>query len=131
MTAGTCSRTTFRIATSTSSATSTTPRTSATSRTRASGCWLELTGGTKPEDINFIVAHAECDFRIQLRMEPIEICVRIGEMRTSSLDFLYEVRRGGEIAATGKVVVVLFDWKSNAKKPIDDDFRRKVAACAS
>ena len=93
--------------------------------------WLELTGGTKPEDINFIVAHAECDFRKQLRMEPIEICVRIGEMRTSSLDFLYEVRRGDDIAATGKVVVVLFDWKTNAKKAIDDDFRRKVAACAS
>lgn len=93
--------------------------------------WLELTGGSKPEDIGFIVAHAECDFRKQIGMESIEIRVRIGEMRTSSLDFLYEVRRGDELAATGKVVVVLFDWETRTKKPIDDELRKKVAACAS
>lgn len=94
--------------------------------------WLELIGGTKPEEINFIVAHAECDFKKQLGMESIEIRVRIGEMRTTSLDFVYEIRNAaGEVAATGKVVVVIFDWATQSKKTIDDELRRKVAACAS
>ena len=92
--------------------------------------WLELTGGSKPGDIGFIVARAECDFLRQIGMEPIEILVRIGEMRTTSLDFLYEIRKtaGGQLAATGKVVVVRYDWGSQSKLPIDDDLRNRVAA---
>ncbi len=91
--------------------------------------WFDLMGGTGPFDITFIVARAECDFRQQLGMEPIEIRVRIGGMRTTSLDFLCEIRRadGREIAAIGKVVVVLFDWKKQSKVPISEDLRRKVA----
>ena len=89
--------------------------------------WFELSGGSSARDINFIVARAECDFRQQVGMEPIDICVRIGEMRSTSFDFVYEVRKGGGVvAAVGKVVVVLFDWQKQSKVPITDDFRRKV-----
>ena len=92
--------------------------------------WFDLVGGSQPFDIGFIVARAECDFRQQLGMEAIEIRVRIGEMRTSSLDFNYEIRKadGQQVAAVGKVVVVLFDWKSQSKVAIDDQLRRKVAS---
>ncbi|HVS32509.1 MAG TPA: thioesterase family protein [Thermoanaerobaculia bacterium] len=92
--------------------------------------WFDMMGGSEPHDLGFIVARAECDFRHQLGMEPIEIGVRFGQMRTTSLDFLHEIRRdgGGEIAASGKVVVVLYDWKSQSKVPISDDFRRRVAS---
>ena len=92
--------------------------------------WQELTGRSGPRDIDFIVARAECDFRHQIGMEPIEICVRIGEMRRSSLDFVYEIRKeGGQLlAASGKVVVVLFDWEKQAKVPIDEELRRKAAS---
>jgi acyl-CoA thioester hydrolase len=92
--------------------------------------WFELFGGSTPYDIGFIVARAECDFRHQLRMEPIEIRVRIGEMRTTSLDFVYEIWTGygQRIAADGKVVVVLYDWKVQAKVTIGEDMRRRVAA---
>jgi acyl-CoA thioesterase FadM len=74
------------------------------------------------------VVRAECDFRHQLSMEPIEIRVRIGDMRTTSFDTLYEIRtgNGGQVAATGKVVVVLFDWKTQSKTPITDELRQKV-----
>ena len=95
--------------------------------------WQELTGTTGPRDINFIVARAECDFRHQVGMEPIDISVRIGEMRNTSLDFLYEIRKDGgrELAATGRVVVVLFDWVKQAKVAIDDELRRKIATLSS
>jgi acyl-CoA thioester hydrolase len=91
--------------------------------------WFELTQWGGALDIGFIVAHASCDFKKQLAMEPIEICTRIGEMRSSSMEFLSEIRKaGGEVAATGRVVVVLYDWERQAKKPIGDDLRARVAA---
>ena len=94
--------------------------------------WFELMGGRDPRDIGFIVARAECDFRAQLGMEPIEIAVRVAAMRTTSLDFAYEIRRsrGGQIAAVGIVVVVVFDWKTRSKTPIPEELRRKVESHA-
>lgn len=90
--------------------------------------WLELTGGSQATDIGFIVVRAEVDFRLQIAMEPIEIRVRIGDMRSTSFDTLYEIRtdNGQQLAATGRVVVVLFDWKTQKKTQITDEFRRKV-----
>lgn len=90
--------------------------------------WFDLMGGKDPFDLGFIVARAECDFRHQLGMEPVQLWVRIGEMRTTSFDFLQEIRRadGEEILAVGKVVVVRFDWKQQKKLGITDEFRRMV-----
>jgi acyl-CoA thioester hydrolase len=91
--------------------------------------WLALTGATNPADIGFIVAHAACDFKKQLGMEPIEIVTRFGAIGTTSIEFLSEVRQeDGTVAATGKVVAVLFDWERRTKVPIGDDLRQKIAA---
>jgi acyl-CoA thioester hydrolase len=89
--------------------------------------WFALTGGSAPADIRFIMARAEIDYRAQLGMEPIEVAVRIGEMRTSSFDTFYEIRRAdGVVAATGKVVLVHYDWTKRSKVAISDELRRKV-----
>ena len=90
--------------------------------------WLALTGGSRATDIGFIVVRAECDFHHQIGLEPIEIRVRIGDMRGTSFDTHYEIRtrNGRQLAATGKVVVVLFDWEAQKKTRITDEFRRKV-----
>src|SRR5262249_27610010 len=72
-----------------------------------------------PLHTRLIVAHSECAFRAQLVMEPIEIATRIGEMRNSSVDFPTEIRKAdGTLAATGKVVVVLYDWATHSKTTI-------------
>jgi len=93
--------------------------------------WFEISGGRDARDIGFIVVRAECDFRKQLAMEPIEICVRFGEARTTSFDTHYEIRTArGEIAATGKVVVVLFDWERRCKVVVPDELRRRIAECS-
>ena len=93
--------------------------------------WFDITGKRGARDIGFIVARAECDFRMPLYFEPIDICTRVGEIRNSSFDFVYEIRRndGKELAATGRVVVVLFDWAQHSKMVIDDELRRKLEAC--
>lgn len=89
--------------------------------------WFDVTGETGPGQIGFIVARAECDFRRQIEMERIEISVRVSAMRNTSLDFEYEIRKSdGELAATGKVVVVLYDWATRAKIAISDDLRRRI-----
>jgi acyl-CoA thioester hydrolase len=96
--------------------------------------WLELTGGSEPFDIGFIVARAECDFHRQLNLgDRLLICTRIAEMRHTSLDFTYELREanGEELAATGKVTVVLYSWGAKSKLPITGELRRKVDAFQS
>jgi acyl-CoA thioesterase FadM len=49
-------------------------------------------------------------------------------MRTTSFDTHYEIRtaNGRQLAATGKVVVVLFEWKTQSKTAITDELREKV-----
>ena len=95
--------------------------------------WFDLTGRRGARDIDFIVARAEVDFKLQVGFEPIDICTRVGEIRNSSFDFVYELRKGNgtEIAATGRVVVVLFDWAQQSKTAISDDLRRKLIACSA
>lgn len=93
--------------------------------------WFEVAGFGGATDIGFIVAHAQCDFRKQIELEVIDICVRVGEIRNTSFDTHYEIRKNGgrDIAAAGKVTVVLFDWARRSKTPISDDLRRKLIEC--
>jgi len=96
--------------------------------------WFDLTEAKgEPRDIGFIMARAEVDYLAPLHIEPIDVCVRVGEMRNTSLDTLYEIRRrDGQVAARGKVVIVLYDWNEARKTPISEEFRRKVRErCAS
>jgi acyl-CoA thioester hydrolase len=95
--------------------------------------WFSLTGGSLAHEVGFIVARAECDFKQQLGLESIDIAVRIGEMRNTSLEFLTEIRRddGRQIAATGRVVVVLYNWERQQKVPITDEFRQKVRGASN
>ena len=96
--------------------------------------WFDLAGlEGAPGDIGFIVARAEVDFIVQIGMEPIEIRVRVAQMRTTSFDTIYEIGlAGGQLAATGKVVVVLYDWHEQRKIPISDELRQRVRErCAS
>lgn len=95
--------------------------------------WFELAGFGGATDIGFIVAHAACDFKLQIQLEPVDICVRVGEMRTTSFDTHYEIRTNGgrDVAATGKVVVVLYDWTSRSKVPISEELRQKAQSVTS
>lgn len=91
--------------------------------------WFDLQGRSGIRELGFIIAHAECDFRRQLSLtEQIDVGVRIGEMRSSSFDFLYEIRKrdGGEIAATGKVTAVLYSWVRNEKMHFTEEFRERI-----
>lgn len=83
-----------------------------------------------PASIEFIVARAECDFIRQLSLgERIVIGVRIAQTRNSSFDFVYELwNQKQDLAARGRVVAVLFDWKTNRKIPIGTELREAIRA---
>jgi len=95
--------------------------------------WFDITGKRGARDLDFILARNEIDYKQQLALEPIEICTRIGAIRNTSFEWLHEVRRNGgtEVAASGRVVCVLYDWARASKKSIDDDLRRKLTACTA
>jgi len=61
--------------------------------------------------------------------QQVEICTKIGELRNRSLDFLCEIRKSqdGEVAATGKVVGVMFDWATQKAVPIGEELRTRIA----
>jgi acyl-CoA thioesterase FadM len=63
----------------------------------------------------------------------VEIRTRIGTLGSTSLEFLTEIRRndGRELAASGRVVVVLWDWARHSKMQISDALRRKVTECST
>ena len=92
--------------------------------------WVDLrkNAGQGVEAVEFIVARAECNFKKQLSlMEEIEICTRIADIRNSSFDFVYEIRKAdGDVAADGTVVVVFFDWARNEKKSIPETLRQEI-----
>jgi acyl-CoA thioester hydrolase len=91
--------------------------------------WFDLNGRVGTRDLDFIVAHAECDFRRQLSLaEQIDVCVRIDGIRNSSFDFVYEIRtgHGGEVAATGKVTAVLYSWHRAEKMQFSPELREKI-----
>ena len=93
--------------------------------------WLEMLGASDPSSLGFIVARAECDFRRELKMlDLVHTRVRVGAMRNSSLEFIYEVvnARSGELAASGRVVVVLYSWQERRKTPITDELRARIEA---
>ena len=89
--------------------------------------WFDLMGRSGATDIGFIVARAECDFRMQLAMETIHVATRISDMRTTSIDFECEIwKNDRQIAGRGRVVVVMFDWQTKSKTAITDELRERV-----
>src|SRR5574342_653151 len=55
--------------------------------------WLHTFGGESLQELSFIVAHAECDFKIPAHFgDEIEINIRTTDIRNSSFDWVYEMR---------------------------------------
>jgi len=90
--------------------------------------WMAMLGSTDFWDVDFVVAHAEIDYRSSVSMgEVLEIEIHVTRMGSSSFDFTYIVRRGGgDLVAEAKTTQVSFDWKSRAKKPLSAERRRQI-----
>ena len=85
----------------------------------------------KPDtsEMAMILARAEVDFRAALEFgDEVSIGVRTARLGTKSFDLEYELRRGEDVVAAAKTVLVAFDYDSNQSKEIPEEWRRRLAA---
>ena len=90
--------------------------------------WLALRGSSDFRDIDFIVAHAEIDYRSQARMgDLLEVEIHVSRIGNSSFDFSYRLTgAGGRLVAEAKTTQVLFDWETQRSKPFPPERRRQI-----
>jgi acyl-CoA thioester hydrolase len=65
--------------------------------------WLKTFGGQSLIDLNFIVVHAECDFKKPAHFgDEIEVTIRTSSIRNSSFVWDYEIKdaKSGELFAS-------------------------------
>ena len=83
------------------------------------------------EDIEFILAHASCDFRAPIRWgEAVVVSVRPTRIGHSSFELTYEVRskRRRTLFAQGTSVQVAYDYAAGRSKRIPPRLRRSLEA---
>jgi YbgC/YbaW family acyl-CoA thioester hydrolase len=79
-------------------------------------------------NFNFPRVHAECDIRLPLLHDDlIEIEVRLTKLGASSMRFDFKALKEAAVAATGAVVMVCMDRKSQRAIDIPDELRARFA----
>jgi len=87
--------------------------------------WRRLTGWPSPHT-RVILARAECDFRSPaLFGDELEVRLNVGDIGRSSFWMLYEIAAvaDGRIVATGKTVMVSYDYDAAKAVPLSAQAR--------
>jgi len=80
-------------------------------------------------DIDSVLAHVEIDYRTPITIDhDPTVALGVPELGESSLPMAYEIRAGGEVAATAETVQVTVDPKTKETRPIADRVREDIAA---
>lgn len=93
--------------------------------------WMRLFGLKTLQEIHFIVAHAECDFKIAAKYgDEVEVTIWTSSVKNSSFVWDYEIRNvvTSEIIAIGKTIQVYYDYNSRESMPVPPDVRAKLLA---
>jgi acyl-CoA thioester hydrolase len=94
--------------------------------------WRELTGTPSPHT-RVIIARAECDYRSPAHFgEELEVRVGIGDIGRSSFSLVYEIvhAESARLVATGKTVMVSYDYTAGASVPLPDATRALLEGLA-
>jgi acyl-CoA thioester hydrolase len=90
---------------------------------------VELGAVSGLEDLSFIVARIEIDFRAPIAFgDEVEVGVRASRFGSKSFDLDYELRAGGRLVAEAKSVCVGYDYGTGETVPIPDSWRERLAA---
>jgi len=79
----------------------------------------------------FVLARIELDYHREVRREdgPVEVVARVAAVGRSSVTLEHELRRAdGELAATGKAVLVAFDSEARRSRELTEEERRWLEA---
>ncbi len=93
--------------------------------------WEEVLGIQDYRQVDFILAHAEIDYRAPaFAGQRLRVYIRAGEIRRSSFDFHYEIRdrHNGTLIAEGKTVQVMYDYVRMRPKPMPEHYRDRITA---
>jgi acyl-CoA thioester hydrolase len=93
--------------------------------------FAEAGAATGLEDMNMIVARAEIDFKVPVRLgQEVEISVRASRFGTKSFDLDYDLHVDGELVAKAKSVQVAYDYGRREPVPVPVAWRAKLTAIA-
>lgn len=94
-------------------------------------CYFALTGGSRAEDLDIILARSSVDFRSAASLgETLVVEIRPGRIGETSFVLAYALteKATGRLVAEGESVIVAFDYVKNAKRPLAPELRAKLAA---
>jgi len=92
--------------------------------------WGRLGLGDNLEEVAFILARMECDFRGQIPFGgAVKVRIRCPRIGTKSFDFDYRIESadGASLYAEARSVQVCFDYGTDETVPVTDDLRRRIA----
>ena len=95
--------------------------------------WRELTGWPSPHT-RVILARAECDYRAPAHFgDELEVRLKVGEIGRSSFVLAYEIVavQTERVIATGKTVMVSYDYDASKSVPLPDATRVLLAGLQS
>ena len=93
----------------------------------------ELVGLASIDDIDYVMARVECDYRSPARYgERMATGVRVTAIGDSSVTMRYRVEEAdeGRLIAEGETVQVFYDYEADEPTPVPATFRRAVADSA-
>lgn len=91
--------------------------------------YFVLTGGSRAEDLDIILARTTIDFRSAATLgETLLVELRPGRVGASSFALSYAIREKatGRLVAEGESVQVCYDYARAAKKPVPDALRARL-----
>ena len=91
--------------------------------------WMSLFGLDNLNQISFIVAHAECDFKVPARFgDEIEVSIRTTSVGNTSFVWDYEIKNAktSELFAIGKTIQVYYNYNRKKGMSVPPDVRAKL-----
>jgi acyl-CoA thioester hydrolase len=81
-----------------------------------------------PLDPGFVVAHVGVDYERSIELDDrVVVGLGVTDIGTSSITMSYEIRAGGELAATAETVIVASDPETGSPGPVPDAWRERIA----
>jgi acyl-CoA thioester hydrolase len=78
---------------------------------------------------DYIIAHAECDFRASARTgDRLVVSLAVTSLGRTSFTMEYKITdQDGRLVATARTVQVVYDYRTKTPAPIPKEFREKIA----
>ena len=91
--------------------------------------WMHLFNLHELSELTFIVAHAECDYKIPARfLDELEVSIRTTSVGNTSFVWDYEIRKVDtrDLMAKGKTIQVYYDYAQRKSISVPPEIREKL-----